>query len=145
MYTQQSFLWYRFRMYRPVRIAAEPERSSRINARIATGYRLRCEARKKIQGVDSGRYRQRTERRVIRGEGRAGNQRRSARRSAGRGSRIADIRACQAAGYQQSTPPRRSPSRRQHSAVEIRIQDGGRRGRLYEVETGNPDRIRESV
>ena len=50
------------------------------------GYRIHCK-QEKDSGIDSGRYRQRTER-PYPGEGRAGNQRRTERRSARGGCRI---------------------------------------------------------
>ena len=61
------------------------------------GYRIHCK-QEKDSGVDSGRYRQRTER-PYPGEGRAGNQRRTERRSARRGCRI-ETSDPAAAGYE---------------------------------------------
>ena len=79
-----SLAWCR--MYRPVRTATEPVRLSRKNVRTATEPAIRP-ARRRFRCHDSGRYRQRPEHPYPR-KGRAGHQRRSERRSAGRGSCI---------------------------------------------------------
>ena len=95
LYLHSSLSLVRCRMCRPVRTVAVPERSSKTSARIA-GVPDTLQARKRFRC----RFRQvSTTDRAYPGEGRAGNQRRTERRSARRGCRIETSEPA-AAGYE---------------------------------------------
>ena len=86
VYTQQSLVRAWCRMYRPVRTAAVPVRSSKRSVRTVVERDI-LSSRKKIAGNDPGRYRQRSEHPDPR-KRRAGRERRSERRSSGGSDRI---------------------------------------------------------